>query len=1144
MEFDTILDYAAFQLSPRHSRCELYVSGNGNTEKLASGLVKPFVTHLKVVEEQVALSAKSIKLEVDKRKNVDSWFTKGTLERFVRFVSTPEIVELVVTYDAEMSQLEAARKIYSQGSSDQTSSNSGDGRSGAAARADATKKELLRAIDVRLTAVEQDLNTACARASAAGFNHDTVSDLQLFAERFGATRLNEACCKYISLLDRRPELFNHSSKSSFVDKSAIRSSYTSDMSIDDDPPTITPEPPTKPPTTFQMVKKEEVVGSVPPEEPLAQTATQPSSRRLSVQDRISLFENKQKEVGSATGSGGKPPAVAKPELRRLSSDTSHANSNASVLRRWSGASDMSIDLSGEKKETDGPKPPLNETPTPSNEIPTEVKKSQPDSKDETSTSTCRSENVVETSIGLRRMVSEESVGSNQPTSNMEKTRSWSSLTNLEDDSMETRLKPRTQIKSGNQDRFGVTNQQEIRPPIAEQPIEPASKPAALKAPSKNTGSGSKIQEAFAASQHRENEIGSLRSQSRSNNSAETQETDRKQFGESRLQKPKVLRDGSSNIQPLEPVVEQVPKSRQLKGNQVLNDELKLKANELEKLFAEHKLRGPGDQSNTARARSKPSEEPESEPAPTLTPVFECEPKTEFKSPIQFTQVDSQNHRDALQRSFSEVAFSDDSRGKFYESYMKKREERLKEQSGTNKAQNEARLKAMHDRSAEIKAKLSWSADRHDDSVPSMRRRAERLRSFNARSAMKREQPLDFGQLEDDEDLGNGNGVSRGKKPLPVKNPSTSTPRTPAAPVPRSGAKLASGSGKRRVPSDNPLVQSVPNFSDLRKENTKPYSVASKAAARSQMRTHTRSRSTNEEPPPVKEEKPGRSNSLRKNTPTPTESSEVVTEPVYKRSFHRKSNSIAKMKASMVLEAMRNGEDYDDEEEFDFTKLDGQDLVEEGMDHQINGQTDPIVTTELPSVQDSPGESPMSWNTRINQSFSYTHEASDNDAPAQPWNFNPAEEETDIARMRKKWGNTQKDILVANSSSALQSRKDMTKGFKRLLKFGRKSRGSDNLADWISVTTSEGDDDTEDGKDVSNRSSDELRKSRMGFLHEGSFNETDFYSDQVNTFQSSIPTPPTDFRPREDHLSGSSIKAPRSFFSLSSFRSKGSDSKLR
>ena len=126
------------------------VYSDGNTEKLASGSVKPFVTHLKVAEEQVALAVQSIKLETEKSRNAETWFTKGTLERFnefqslsiavlllcvgcyifgypfieliclllffrfVRFVSTPEVVELVNTYDAEMSQLEAARKIYSQ----------------------------------------------------------------------------------------------------------------------------------------------------------------------------------------------------------------------------------------------------------------------------------------------------------------------------------------------------------------------------------------------------------------------------------------------------------------------------------------------------------------------------------------------------------------------------------------------------------------------------------------------------------------------------------------------------------------------------------------------------------------------------------------------------------------------------------------------------------------------------------------------------------------------------------------------------------------------------------------------------------------------------------------------------------------------
>ncbi|KAJ6701134.1 GPI-ANCHORED ADHESIN-LIKE PROTEIN [Salix koriyanagi] len=57
------------------------------------------------------------------------------------------------------------------------------------------------------------------------------------------------------------------------------------------------------------------------------------SRRLSVQDRINLFENKQKE-----SSGGKP--------------------GAAVLRRWSGASDMSIDLGNDKKDDNNIDSPL------------------------------------------------------------------------------------------------------------------------------------------------------------------------------------------------------------------------------------------------------------------------------------------------------------------------------------------------------------------------------------------------------------------------------------------------------------------------------------------------------------------------------------------------------------------------------------------------------------------------------------------------------------------------------------------------------------------------------------------------------------------------------------------------------------------
>lgn len=62
-------------------RCELFVSRDGNIEKLASGLLKPFVAQLKIAEEQVALAAKSIKLETEKHRDGERWFTKGTLER-------------------------------------------------------------------------------------------------------------------------------------------------------------------------------------------------------------------------------------------------------------------------------------------------------------------------------------------------------------------------------------------------------------------------------------------------------------------------------------------------------------------------------------------------------------------------------------------------------------------------------------------------------------------------------------------------------------------------------------------------------------------------------------------------------------------------------------------------------------------------------------------------------------------------------------------------------------------------------------------------------------------------------------------------------------------------------------------------------
>ncbi|KAK2970028.1 hypothetical protein RJ640_008368 [Escallonia rubra] len=1357
MKPDTLLDYAVFQLSPRRSRCELFVSSDGNTEKLASGLVKPFVTHLKVAEEQVALAVQSIKLQVERRKNAETWFTKGTLERFVRFVSTPEVLEMVNTFDAEMSQLEAARRIYSQGTSDQQSSTLGRGGTGSTAAADATKKELLRAIDVRLVAVRQDLTAACSRSAAAGFNPDTVFELQMFAERFGAHRLNEACSKFISFCERRRDLINPWKTG--LDDRAIRSSYGSDMSIDEDPTTVVEVPHPQPqhldqptPSTCQQqptfpsrrssressveqedaVEREKKEQEAPVQEGPEPVQTGPPARRLSVQDRISLFENKQKETSSTTaagGSGGKP-VVAKPaHLRRLSSDVSSAPAavEKAVLRRWSGASDMSIDLSGEKKETES------SLCTPSSSTATSAKpefKSLPSRvKDKDEGDLTRTEQL--TGFSGRP---EEALESNRPASS--KTESRPYLSKAEDNASKDQPISQAQFSFslGGRAEPGGSTDQSIEPigihKVASETQIALSRGESLEtgedvgsrsqsiprlAPLRATvgsgqlesGSGSKIREAFVA-QFKGAEADLLASQARLKTSGDVEAVGRKELclsegqpdgslvkvEDSGLQRMKfqkqvsvpeqikkshgrreesksvnrnsktpysgkmVAEDQEAFVSMSMTPVEQVQRVRQSKGNQELNDELKLKANELEKLFAEHKLRVPVDQANTiSTKRSKPAEmqieqassvrnqmaEIVAPPYPDKNTVIESSGSSSLAMKSHTSslvnKVDGQDYIDALKPNFSELGFSDDSKGNFYNRYMQKRDAKLREEWSSKGVEKEAKMKAMQDRldrsRAEMRAKFSGSADKND-SVSTARRRAERLRSFNSRSATKREQPLDFVQSEDDEDpsiiseeklfgqersfseVSSGDGASRSslsKKLLPNRNLSSSTPRTLAAPVPRSATKASNfTSGRRRMQSENPLAQSVPNFSDLRKENTKPYSVVSKTT-RPQLRNYSRSKSTSEEMAHVKEEKARRSQSLRKSSASPAEFKDVsplqsegvvltplrfgmeqteqslcekLSKNVESKPFLRKNNgigpgagaSIAKLKAAMMSEEMNNAEESDelpfeqedlvdvvkDEEDEEFEIVTTEDHAnfdheeprlslesdklansgsENGDELRPFNQVDPSFVAELPaalpstfhpvgSAQDSPGESPMSWNSRIQHPFSYPHEASDVDASADSpmgspasWNLHSLNQtEADAARMRKKWGSAQKPVIVANSSNS-QSRKDMTKGFKRLLKFGRKPRGTENLADWVSATTSEGDDDTEDGRDPANRSSEDLRKSRMGFSQghpsEDSFNESEFFGEQVQALRSSIPTPPANFKLRDEHLSGSSMK---------------------
>ncbi|CAM0878148.1 unnamed protein product [Alopecurus aequalis] len=248
MRPETRLDSAAFQLTPTRTRCDLVVTANGKKEKIASGLLNPFVAHLKAAQEQIAKGGYTILLEAG---GDAPWFTRGTVERFVRFVSTPEVLERVTTVEAEMLQLEDAITIQTnenlglksaeghngkpadfgvEGSTtpsvnicigSKTSYDPNDdnalvlykpdthtappAQNDAGAHEEHSKVQLLRVLETRKTVLRKEQAMAFARAVAAGFDIDNLLYLISFAERFGASRLMKACTQFIDLWRQKHE---------------------------------------------------------------------------------------------------------------------------------------------------------------------------------------------------------------------------------------------------------------------------------------------------------------------------------------------------------------------------------------------------------------------------------------------------------------------------------------------------------------------------------------------------------------------------------------------------------------------------------------------------------------------------------------------------------------------------------------------------------------------------------------------------------------------------------------------------------------------------------------------------------------------------------------------------------------------------
>ncbi|XP_042395203.1 COP1-interacting protein 7-like [Zingiber officinale] len=225
MRSETRLDSVVFQLTPTRTRFDLVIISNNKKEKLASGLLSPFLAHLKTAQDQIDKGGYSIILEPDPQVGA-AWFTKLTVERFVRFVSQPEVLERVTTIESEILQIENAIAIqgndnfglrtvadqpikpvestrgvktsvgidaekaivlYKPGSQPNLPESNGS------ITQENSKVQLLRVLETRKMILRKEQGMAFARTEAAGFDMDKLVDLISFAESFGASRLKEAC---------------------------------------------------------------------------------------------------------------------------------------------------------------------------------------------------------------------------------------------------------------------------------------------------------------------------------------------------------------------------------------------------------------------------------------------------------------------------------------------------------------------------------------------------------------------------------------------------------------------------------------------------------------------------------------------------------------------------------------------------------------------------------------------------------------------------------------------------------------------------------------------------------------------------------------------------------------------------------------
>ncbi|KAG6511850.1 hypothetical protein ZIOFF_029928 [Zingiber officinale] len=345
---------------------EVLICKEGKFENLACGPLDQLAVHLAQVKQcQSNPSRNNFKLELANTFEISSWFTKSTLASFLGIVSSPDVVRTTTAVANEMSQLEDTRRFHLSIYDKKNPDHAGDATAGMytylvvimpiklklrlwdvkwiqtkveAGASDATKNELLRAIELRIVVLKEELVASFSQAAGATLSVKQLSDLAKFSQHFqnsaeiyklkGLLNSSFICISFLFIL-LRDQTFNERSRP--VVRSATPRRAASPMrrvQIGRSGSHRSTALTIKSLSYFSTREKiptskdtdENNSGDEQTDQPVKKSDK--TVRRMSVQEAISLFENKQKD-NNLDG-----------QKRRASGDNSLIN-NKTVLRKWS-----------------------------------------------------------------------------------------------------------------------------------------------------------------------------------------------------------------------------------------------------------------------------------------------------------------------------------------------------------------------------------------------------------------------------------------------------------------------------------------------------------------------------------------------------------------------------------------------------------------------------------------------------------------------------------------------------------------------------------------------------------------------------------------------------------------------------------------